>query len=330
MTGDTLLRQWLMLQHIPLWPARRSTSEIAERLAADGHEVSVRTVQRDLSSLSTLFEISSEEQGRTLYWFFPRATRLVELPGMEAAAALTFALSREHLADLLPPETLDLLRPYFRRAEEVLQQSVRKGLASWRSRVAVVRAGPRLAEPDVRDEVQRGVYEAVLNLHQVRVQYRRRGTQSDEEMLLHPLGLMIKRGVIYLVAMAYDYTDVRQYALHRMHRVEVLEAPARRLEGFTLADYVARQGEYPVSGRPLRLVARFALEAALHLAERPLSDDQALTEGDGYTEVRATVADTAELRWWLLGFGEHVEVLRPAALRRAMRAHARAMAGLYG
>jgi predicted DNA-binding transcriptional regulator YafY len=29
----------------------------------------------------------------------------------------------------------------------------------------------------------------------------------------------------------------------------------------------------------------------------------------------ATVADTAELRWWLLGFGEGVEVIGPKSLR---------------
>ena len=45
--------------------------------------------------------------------------------------------------------------------------------------------------------------------------------------------------------------------------------------------------------------------------------------------VRATVENTAELRWWLLGFGELVEVLAPAALREEFRERATAMAALY-
>jgi predicted DNA-binding transcriptional regulator YafY len=45
--------------------------------------------------------------------------------------------------------------------------------------------------------------------------------------------------------------------------------------------------------------------------------------------VRATVQDSAELHWWLLGFGELVEVLAPAALREEFRARAVAMAALY-
>ena len=45
--------------------------------------------------------------------------------------------------------------------------------------------------------------------------------------------------------------------------------------------------------------------------------------------VRATVENTAELRWWLLGFGDLVEVLSPADLREEFRLRAAAMAALY-
>jgi predicted DNA-binding transcriptional regulator YafY len=44
---------------------------------------------------------------------------------------------------------------------------------------------------------------------------------------------------------------------------------------------------------------------------------------------RATVENTAELRWWLLGFGELVEVLAPADLRDEFRMRATAMVALY-
>jgi predicted DNA-binding transcriptional regulator YafY len=45
--------------------------------------------------------------------------------------------------------------------------------------------------------------------------------------------------------------------------------------------------------------------------------------------VHATVENTAELRWWLLGFGELVEVLAPADLRDEFRTRATAMAAMY-
>ena len=45
--------------------------------------------------------------------------------------------------------------------------------------------------------------------------------------------------------------------------------------------------------------------------------------------VMVTVADTAELRWWLLGFGDGVEVVRPKALRNEFREMTNNMARMY-
>jgi predicted DNA-binding transcriptional regulator YafY len=46
--------------------------------------------------------------------------------------------------------------------------------------------------------------------------------------------------------------------------------------------------------------------------------------------VQATVADTQQLRWWLLGFGDKVEVLGPAGLRAEFAALAARLAARYG
>jgi len=39
--------------------------------------------------------------------------------------------------------------------------------------------------------------------------------------------------------------------------------------------------------------------------------------------------DTSELRWWLLGFGDQVEVLKPASLRKHFARMAANMATAY-
>ncbi|HNW78941.1 MAG TPA: WYL domain-containing protein, partial [Candidatus Competibacteraceae bacterium] len=69
---------------------------------------------------------------------------------------------------------------------------------------------------------------------------------------------------------------------------------------------------------------------AFHLSETPLSDDQAIEMLDAQTyRLRATVTNTLQLRWWLLGFGAQVEVREPASLRADMAGRARALAALY-
>jgi predicted DNA-binding transcriptional regulator YafY len=162
------------------------------------------------------------------------------------------------------------------------------------------------------------------------VAYRSREKGDLIRCELNPLGLVVKGGLAYLVCTFWRYTDLRQVVLHRMHHAELLEAPAIVPDDFDLDRYI-QEGEfsYPV-GEPIHLEVVFRHGAHLHLQDTPLSADQRLTAlDDERVLVHATVENTAELRWWLLGFGEFVEVLAPADMREEFRARAVAMAALY-
>jgi len=45
--------------------------------------------------------------------------------------------------------------------------------------------------------------------------------------------------------------------------------------------------------------------------------------------MEATVKDTSQLRWWLLGFGDSVEVLKPEKLRKEFAQIAKNLDGMY-
>jgi predicted DNA-binding transcriptional regulator YafY len=51
-----------------------------------------------------------------------------------------------------------------------------------------------------------------------------------------------------------------------------------------------------------------------------LADDQKIKPyDDDCIIIEATVPDTYDLRWWLMGFGDQVEVLAPKSLRDEFR-----------
>jgi predicted DNA-binding transcriptional regulator YafY len=52
------------------------------------------------------------------------------------------------------------------------------------------------------------------------------------------------------------------------------------------------------------------------------ADQAVVEENDSNITLSATVADTAQLRWWLLSFGSSVEVIEPASLREEMARNA--------
>jgi predicted DNA-binding transcriptional regulator YafY len=70
-------------------------------------------------------------------------------------------------------------------------------------------------------------------------------------------------------------------------------------------------------GDSINLVMRLYGRAADHLYETPVNETQILKEIEpGITELRVQVQNTEELKWWILGLGANVEVLKPAKIRK--------------
>ena len=245
---DTTLRYLKLLASLPRHPDRIGTKALQGKLVRDNPEysVSLRTMQRDLERLSSIFPISCIERGRSKYWFWTEKDALTQIPDMGEPTALALRMAEEYLQAVLPPPTLKLLRPYFKHARAVLANTE---LGAWASKVRIIHRGPDLIPPAVPTEVHDAVYEALLGGKQLRVMYRRRGSTTSSERLLHPAGLVTRTGILYLVASVGDYSDLRHFALHRMTDAQVLAEKARPASGFSLDRHVRADDAfaYPLS-----------------------------------------------------------------------------------
>jgi predicted DNA-binding transcriptional regulator YafY len=330
---DTLLRHWHMLRRIPRYPRKISTADLETSLDAAGYSTSRRTIQRDLDKLSAEFPLMCDGN-RPSGWSWQEDAEIFDVPGMDTSAALTFHLVDAYLARLLPKGCLSALTPHMRRADTLLNQMEGGGLKSWPDKVRIVQRGQTLYPPAIVPEVMTTVYEALFHDRQFLGEYRSRGEKVAREFVVNPLGLVFSDPVIYLVATLWQYPDIRLFALHRFENARLLMDGCRRPAGFSLDAYL-QSGvvEFPVAegeGK-IKLVFRMAADVAHHLQESPLCADQKIgKEQNGVVRVSGTVADTHQLRWWLLGFGEKVEVLEPTSLRDEFRRVATFLGNYYG
>ena len=329
---DTTLRHIAMLVAIPIWPHTKSTRQIHEELRNKDPDfnVSVRSIQRSLERLSRLFPIASETRGPANHWYWIERDALTQIPAMSESTAFVMRLAADYLRPIMPPATLRVLDPYFRHAERILSGTA---LGRWTNRTAIIAPGPALSPPAVSADVQEAVYSALMAHRRVEVDYRGKHDRQSKRIVLNPLGIVVRTGVVYLVATSWDYEDIRHFVLHRMSGPKVTDDPAKTPPDFRLADHLGDDGSfaYPASPERIELRALFRAGAGAHLTETRLAPDHRATEQeDGRVLVEATVADTAELRWWLAGFGSLVEVLEPASLREEFREEARQLAGIYG
>ena len=329
---DALLRQWTLLRLIPRAPRKADVSQLLGLLADAGHAITRRQLQRDLNTLSRLFPISADERGVAHGWSWLREAPAFDLPRMDGATALSVKLLEQFIPQLLPPTLKDHLQPYFRQADTALAEHAAPSLGHWLDRVRVVPREMPLLAPEVDTTVARTVYQSLLDGVRFTADYASRSAPSPEprEYVVSPLGLVARGNLLYLVCTLWDYTDIRQLAMHRIRTATATDVPVTTPAGFDLDQYIAKgEFHYPV-GPKIKLEARFYRGAATHLYETPLSVDQQITDLDAdHVLVTATVRDTEQLHWWLLGFGSLVAVIGPESLRNELARELAVAASTY-
>ena len=249
---------------------------------------------------------------------------------MSATTAFVLSIAAEYLRPIMPPSTVPKLEPYFRHAQGILDGT---DLGRWTDRAAIIAQGPMLTAPDISPDVQEAIYEALMTNRKVEVRYCGKHEKESKTILLSPLGIVVRTGVVYLVATSWKYEDIRHYVLHRMSEPQLTDETVEAPLEFRLADHLGDDGSfaYPASDATLKLRVLFDAGAGAHLTESRLGPDhRATVQEDGRVLVEATVPDTAQLRWWLAGFGSLVEVLGPEGLREEFREDARRLGMVYG
>ncbi len=326
--SDTSLRKICMLGLIPRHPGKIGVSELLRRLEEQNFKVSRRTVQRDLNNLSTKFSLQSDDNNDGQGWWWSEGAPVVDLPAMDPSMALTFKLAQRYLKDILPITTVERLNSYFHAAEDILADS---DSGEWEKKIYRLSRTQPLNAPDIDDALSATIYLALLHDQRLDLTYQRRGGEP-KSYDVSPLGLVFVDHITYLVCRIRDYEDIRHLALHRVVAAAKLDEKVDS-KGFDLQVYVkGGKFEYPDAG-DCQIELKFQMDSgvARHLEESPLSDDQVVINVDSATsEITATVASTLQLRWWLMSFGDQVEVLEPAELREEMARNAAGLAERYG
>lgn len=317
---DTLSRLLELLKALPhhRWA---TPSELRDQLADRGFDVDLRSVQRDLKELQKSFPVDHNDKGRPHGWRWS-AEAAGGIASMSTPEALMLVLVQQHLQAALPATMLEGFESLFTRARQRLERlGPQAGAARWPQKVKAVPPGLATLPPSVDPVVQKALSDALLLERQIDALYAPGSKGAPKAYRLHPLGLLLRGGTTYLVASPDASTKLSLYALHRLRAVEMRLESTGFAPGFDLEKALqSGRGQFGIAiegATALNLVLACEPVMGGLLEESPLSSEQRVaTMVDGRIEIRATVPDSWELRWWILGRGASVEVVRPASLRR--------------
>jgi len=305
---------------------RTTAKELAERL-----EVSERTILRDMESLAMAGIPVYADRGYRGGWSLPDGyrTRLTGLTSDEIASLLMVGssgavkdLGLTGALDAAMGKLLSALPEAVRQDAEIARQRIHIDGAGWREAPAGA-----AADPAVLTVVQQAVWEA----RKLRIGYR--GAESDEtkERIVAPLGLVAKRSVWYMAALADE--GMRTYRVSRIVRAEAMDESFERPAGFDLAAYWEASTErfraalpaYPAVVRvSAALWPKFRQERYAYVQGEPRAAAR-----DGWHEAEVEFHTVESACGILLSYGSLAEAVAPVELRDLVRSEMRAALALY-
>ena len=326
--ADSAYRQILMLKRIPVEPRKVSAKGLVDYLRLqEGYDITERTVQRDLIALSTSFGLKCDDRSKPYGWSFSKGS-VLDIPLMDSMTALTFDMVGRYLRDMLPASVMQYLTPHINQARERLDDLKPRLGGKWSSKFVTLPEGFQLKPATIPPNVIEQVYQAVLENRCLEID------RGDGNELVHPLGIVHRGRVIYLIATFFRYEDVRQISLQRINKATISDQKMRKPRNFSLKSYIDGGGfDYKDrANKSIKIKLRFYGEAGNNLHDTPLSDDQKIITVDDDLDIKivsATVSDTWELRWWVLGFGSQVEVISPKILRDEFASQVKELSEMY-
>ena len=322
-TRDTLLRHWELLKLLPHGGTGRSSKDLCDQLNELGYKIQKRQINRDLNMLSRTFPIECNYAGagETSGWRWAKGAS-IDVPGLSLADALSIEMVRGTIEPILPSSILNALRPSFLQARKTLT-AIKKNnpKATWADKVRAIPSTLQFLPPMVDSAVQECIHNALIESIQIEVQYQPLNKETATILILHPHALINRDSVQYLVATAFEYTDPRLYALHRIHSAESTNDKAILTPSFDLDSYLKQsQGGFMTnSGEAVYLRATIEPWLAKILSETPLSEDQSIRNKGRQHLLRATIPDTWQLRWWILSVGNGIAITGPKRLQREIK-----------
>ncbi|MCK4913516.1 MAG: WYL domain-containing transcriptional regulator [Planctomycetes bacterium] len=146
------------------------------------------------------------------------------------------------------------------------------------------------------------------------------------DLQIHPYHLLYNQRAWYLVAFSEMHNSIRTFKLNRIKEIQVLKKRFISGEKFDIYDYLGKCWSMIPEGKIYNIKLRFMPKVVNNVAEVQWHSTQEVTlNQDGSATIEFRVDGLEEIAWWILGYGDQVQVLAPKALRKKIIEKARNM-----
>ncbi len=288
-----------------------------------------RTIFRDLKELQALgvsYHYDAKNGGYAMEpGFFLPPVNL----NLQEALSLLLLVHRVRNQIQLPFKTSALLAAL--KIENNLPVKIRQYCSQALQSISIkADAQAQIPQEDGLDKTFAQLQKAIVNKHKVNMRYHSLFEGRLINVELCPYHILYNQRAWYVLGYSNLHKSVRTFKLNRIKEMKITEDGFIGSEKFDVADFLGRAWSMIPEGRLYNIKLRFLPKVAHNVAEVQWHSTQKVTyNNDGSATIEFLVDGLGEISWWILGYGDQVQVLAPKALRKRVLETAKNMVKLH-
>jgi len=170
---------------------------------------------------------------------------------------------------------------------------------------------------DGLDKTFAQLQQAIVKKREVNIRYHSLFEGAIIDVELCPYHLLYNNRAWYVLGRSSMHESVRTFKLNRIRELTTTERCFVDGENFDVYEYFGRAWSMIPEGRIYNIKLRFLPKVANNVAEVQWhSTQKVVRNSDGSATVEFRVDGLGEITWWILGYGDQVQVLAPKNLRK--------------
>ncbi len=305
----------------------QSGKEMNADSLAEACNVSRRTVFRDIESLKSA-GVPIDYNGSNKHYRLD-STHYLPPTNFTLKEALALILLIERATPIGPGSFAQAAREAANKIELTLPIADREKL---RQLISTITVQPPPTNPlDTQSQAYDVFFQASLCHQAVRMRYGCQTDYEDIETEIEPYHMAFQQRSWFVVGFSSLHDEVRNFNLSRVLEAQLLEREFKIPSTFNIEKHFGNawgmiKGDGPDQMVRLRfspLVAKNVSEVVWHPKQKFEFNE------DGSLEYQVKVSGLREIVWWIMGYGDQVEVIGPAKLRKEVAIRYQSAAKLY-
>ncbi len=276
-------------------------------------KISKRTVFRDLSELRKVGVPCNFDQRTSRYRIDPKF--FLSAPNLDDKEALGLLMLAHKARNHIHLPFRDSALRAALKIENDLPEKTKRFCGTALEKISI-KADPQ-EKLDLLDQKFTQLLDAILNKQVVTICYYSSVGQEDMVTNLCPYHLMHNNYAWYVLGKEESSKKILILRLSYIRELQVLNKCFIENEKFDLSEHIGRAWSIVPEGRLYNVKLRFIPEIAHNVTDVQWHSTQTVVfQEDGSAIMEFRVDGLKEITWWVLSYGDRVQVLAPAALRQ--------------